>query len=150
MNYMKKLENKIRKEKEEVENIDSRIAELKIQRREVLSRVAAFEEAREFMPDSSDQMENKGHPLKGIRKGSFADKARTILLQNNRPLKIIQILNEMGEPKSRRQTIGGILSNYVRRGEIFSRPEPGVFGLLEFESEEEDNIDDLSKRLKAI
>jgi len=46
---------------------------------------------------------------------------------------ITELLEAIGKPGDRmnRSALGGSIAAYVRKGEIFTRPAPNTFGLLE-------------------
>ena len=54
-----------------------------------------------------------------------------------KPLHINEILNVLKlEPnKKNRLSLSGSLSGYARRGEVFTRPAPNTFGLVEFHTQ---------------
>ena len=82
---------------------------------------------------------------KTLRKGSFADKARQYLLQVNEAQKLDLILSGIEEGKDKRQSLSGVLSQYVRAGIFFTRPFPGTFGLKEWEEKIELNQKDVKE-----
>lgn len=62
---------------------------------------------------------------------------RRLILEAGKPLYIDDILRGLDLPLTRetRDEIRQLLLSWVRRGEIFSRPRPAVFGLIELESD---------------
>ncbi|MBM3758521.1 MAG: hypothetical protein FJW38_31685 [Acidobacteria bacterium] len=81
-----------------------------------------------------------------LRPGSAVAKAREAILKANRPLHVTDILTAIGRPvdKGNRVSLGGSLSGYVKRGEIFTRPAPNTFGLIELNHTEmpSDSVDE--------
>jgi len=73
---------------------------------------------------------------KGLRRGSGPAKARKALRNIRQPLHITRLLTEMGLPVNRktRSALSSALAAYARRGEVFTRPAPNTFGLVEFGS----------------
>ena len=69
-----------------------------------------------------------------LRPGTALAKARDAITKAGHPLHVSEILKAIGKPadKKYRISLGGSLSGYVRRGEIFTRPAPNTFGLIEF------------------
>jgi hypothetical protein len=67
-----------------------------------------------------------------LRPGSAVAQARDAIRAAGRPLHINDIIRAMGRPlgQQARVSLGGSISNYVRRGEIFIRTAPNTFGLL--------------------
>jgi hypothetical protein len=60
---------------------------------------------------------------------------RRILAGAGQPLFIDEILHELGQPVSRdaREDLRRLVLPWVRRGEVFTRPRPGTYGLAEWE-----------------
>ena len=71
--------------------------------------------------------------LLGVKDKSMVDQARDIILQRGHPVHITEMLRAMGREVTRenRVTVTGALAAYVRRGDIFTRPAPNQFGLIE-------------------
>lgn len=87
---------------------------------------------------------NGQHKEIRFRAGSTVEQAYVLLKEHGQPMHIMDILAGIGRPttKSERQSLGGQLSGYVRREQVFERPEPGKFGLLEFRDDEDSNTTD--------
>jgi len=90
-----------------------------------------------------------------VRQGSAMARTRDMILAAKRPLHITEILQQLGKANDRkaRASLSGALGAYVRRGEIFVRPKPNTFGLVElghheFELAEEEPPSDFGS-LKA-
>jgi len=69
-----------------------------------------------------------------VRHGSKLAKARDAIKAAGKPLHITDILKAIGQtniPKHR-VSLAGSLAAYVRKGEVFTRPAPNTFGLVEF------------------
>lgn len=62
---------------------------------------------------------------------------RRLILEAGQPLYIDDILRGLDRPLNRdgREEIRQLLLSWVRREEIFTRPRPGVFGLVELEGD---------------
>lgn len=71
----------------------------------------------------------------GIRPGSMIHKAQMVLRQEGKPLHVGDLLNRMGREvtKKNRMSLSGSLGTYVRNKQVFSRPAPNTFGLIEFD-----------------
>lgn len=69
-----------------------------------------------------------------LRSGSMAEKAYKVLKNNEKPLYIDDILSDMKRAvnKKNKVSLSSVLSQYARKNEIFSRPAPNTFGLLEW------------------
>jgi hypothetical protein len=50
------------------------------------------------------------------------------------------LLKKLGKPETKeaRVSLAGSIASYARKNEIFSRPEPNTFGLLEVDGEKEE------------
>lgn len=71
----------------------------------------------------------------GIRPGSMIHKAQMVMRQAGKPLYVDDLLNRMGREvtKKNRMSLSGSLGTYVRNRQVFTRPAPNTFGLIEFE-----------------
>ncbi len=60
---------------------------------------------------------------------------RRLIREAGQPLYIDEILRGLDRPLSRdtREEVRQLLLSWVRRGEIFTRPRPAIFGLIELE-----------------
>ena len=135
----RKIESKIRKKREELNVVQDQITELRSTVREIEAYISGQEEILKMVPATTA---NGSDESVAIRRGSLADKAREYLRKENRPIKLMEILSGLGMEKARRQTLSGTLSSYVRKGQIFTRPFPGTFGLVEFENEINEKAED--------
>jgi len=75
-----------------------------------------------------------GETKKVLRNGSHADKAYKALKKAGEPLYVDQMLTAMKRAvsKKNRITVANVLAQYARKNEIFSRPAPNTFGLIEW------------------
>jgi hypothetical protein len=71
-----------------------------------------------------------------LRPGTALAKARDAIKKAGHPLHVSEILKALGKPpdKKYRISLGGSLSGYVRKGEVFTRSAPNTFGLIELGS----------------
>ena len=74
-----------------------------------------------------------------LRSGSAVAKAKDHILRQGAPVHISELLAALGKDQTRenRASLTSSLSAYVRRGEIFTRPAPNTFGLIELGHAEE-------------
>jgi hypothetical protein len=117
-----------------IEKKQQEISELEAQIREHKTYLQALLDIAKLMPkDGASRAPN-------IRPNSSVAKAREALQKAGQPLHVTKILEAMGRhnTKKERLSLSGSLSQYVRNDEIFSRPEPNVFGLLEWDSKDSD------------
>lgn len=71
---------------------------------------------------------------RALRRGSGPAKAQKALRAVGHALHITKLLGEMGQPVNRktRSALSSALAAYARKGEVFTRPAPNTFGLVEF------------------
>ncbi len=134
MNERKKIEDRIRKKEEEVQ-------ELEAQTRDARVYVRALQDVLKMLPRETESASDSPTTL---RVGSSVAIARDIILKKGVPVHITELLKDMGKDLTResRASLGSSLAAYVRKGEIFTRPAPNKFGLVELghtEKEEGDN-----------
>lgn len=67
-----------------------------------------------------------------LRPNSAMAKARDALRKLRKATHIDELIVAMGIPPEKKRSITGQLSLYARREQIFSRPKPNTFGLLEW------------------
>lgn len=106
------------------------IATLESQIRESSSYVQALEDTLKLLP--RDGL-NDGGAEQVLRPTSSVFRAREAIRKAGRPMHITELLEAIGKPGDRmnRSALGGSIAAYVRKGEIFTRPAPNTFGLLE-------------------
>ena len=68
-----------------------------------------------------------------LRKGSLVAQARDVILSKGEPVHIDDLLLALGKDVTResKASLAGSLAAYVRKEEVFSRPAPSTFGLIE-------------------
>ena len=109
------------------------VKELELQIREANSYIQGLQDVLKIIPrDGSD---DKRAEL-NLRPNSDMAKARDFLRKVSTPMHVGEILKGIGkgDSKPNRLSLSGSLGDYVRKGEIFTRPAPNTFGLTEFES----------------
>ena len=109
-------------------------------RRELVDLEQSMREARVYIQALEDTLKilpregvNDGSADSVLRPNSNVARARDAILRAGSPLHVSAILETLQKPptKSARAAISGALGAYVRRGEIFTRPAPNTFGLVE-------------------
>lgn len=82
---------------------------------------------------SGDEPEEAGPAEAMPRAGSSVAQARDVILARGEPVHVNDLLEAAGRAPSRenRVSLTSSLSAYVRRGDIFTRPAPNTFGLIE-------------------
>lgn len=126
MNTRDEILKRIEKKQEEIRGLENNV-------REAMAYIQALQDTLKFLPKDKDSQLSA---YRSLRKGSEMEKVRLFLLKAGKPLYIEDILKGIGKEKESRNAIAGSLSAYTRRNEIFTRPEPGTFGLIEFETKE--------------
>src|SRR5687767_8758672 len=110
-----------------IEKKQQEIMELGLQIREATAYVQALQDTLRLLPKDASQ------PQQALRPGTGVAKAREAIKKAGKPMHISDILKAIGFPvdKSHRLSLSGSLAGYVRREEIFTRPAPNTFGLVE-------------------
>lgn len=136
MSSRSKIEERIKRKEAEVVELDGKI-------REARAYIQAMQDVLKMLPRDEDT------PADTIlREGSGVAKARDAILEAGRPLHISKILAALGREMNNknRANLSGSISAYVRRDEIFTRPAPNTFGLVEQgdteNAESQEQIDD--------
>ena len=117
------LEKRIEKRREEIAALHTKIRESQVY-------IAALEEALRVL--SRDGV-NDGNAGNVLRQGSNTALARQAILSAGRPMHLEELLKALKKESTRpnRTGLSGALAAYVRKGEIFTRPAPNTFGLIE-------------------
>jgi len=132
----RKIEEKIAKKQHEIQ-------ELELQMREAKSYIQALQDVAKMLPKDGDGMREiretadvSQTAAESMRAGSYVYDARQAILAAGKPLHVVKILSASGRPNDRKNRIGmsGSLAAYVRRNEIFTRPKPNTFGLIELDA----------------
>lgn len=148
MGFRQKIEEKIQKKEDEIRELETRMKEGR-------AYIQAMQETLKLLP-RDDMNASTGETQ--LKKNSMIYKTLAVLKKANRPMHVTEILKALGKPddKKQRVSLSGSLGWYVRKNELFTRPQPNTFGLLnagganiddqlpdDFGSMEEDNqVDD--------
>ena len=137
MGLRKELKRKIEKKNDEVEKLRARRSEHLEKCRELLTQILegksyiqALQEALKLVP-----REDPSEAALELRKGSALSAARDAILAAGKPLHINDLLAALGKALDHgsRSALSGSLAAYVRNNEVFTRPAPNTFGLIELE-----------------
>jgi len=133
MNERKKIEDRIRKKEEEVQHLEAQARDARVY-------VKALQDVLKMLPRES---ESAVEAQSTLRVGSAVAIARDIILKRGVPVHIADLLKDMGKDLTResRASLGSSLAAYVRKGEIFTRPAPNKFGLVELGHTEKEEGD---------
>lgn len=123
MDIREELQKRIEKKEQEIREYERKIAEAS-------AYLQALGDMLRLLPKTSATPPN---PDMALRPGTAMAKAREAIKKAGKPLHIVDILNAIGRPVNRenRGSIGGSLSAYVRKGEVFAKVAPNTFGLVE-------------------
>lgn len=120
----RRIESLIRKKEAEIQLLESQ-----------LSAARAYLQALQDVSKVLPRKQPVGtEAASALRPGSMVAQAREAILRHGSAMHISQILLAIGKKTTRkdRASLSGSISAYVRRGEIFTRPAPNQFGLVEF------------------
>lgn len=122
MNERRKIEERLRKKEEEIQDLEARIRDARIY-------MQALQDVLKILPRNPE----KGSSGRVLRAGSNMSQVRDFILQQGRPAHVSELLEALGKEPTReaRASLSGSLAAYVRKGEIFTRPSPNTFGLIE-------------------
>ncbi len=120
------LQKRIDRKRGEIAEAEGRIRDARIY-------IQAMEDALRLLPRDESSGEELAVSPANLRPGSKVDKARNAIREANRPLHIGELVTALGikSTQEKRAALAGSLSSYARRGEIFTRPAPNTFGLIE-------------------
>jgi hypothetical protein len=130
MNERRKIEEKLRKKEEEICEFEAKIRDARIY-------VQALRDVLKILPRGSERNIRAG----ALRPGSGMAKVREFILEKGCPGHVTELLEALDRPATReaRASLSGSLAAYVRKREIFTRPSPNTFGLIELGHETQDN-----------
>jgi hypothetical protein len=135
MSERKLIEDRLRKKEQEVRSYEERIREAKIYvqaLRDILKMMDRAVEV-EISPDTT------------LKPRSMISQAREAIIKKGAPIHIDDLLEALGKEVNRenKASLAGSIAAYVRRNEIFTRPAPSTFGLVELGHETaEDEADE--------
>lgn len=125
MHIQRELERRIEKKRQEV-------AALKEQLHTAETYLEALLDTVKILPKEGDAA-----PV--LRPDSDLARARDFIRTRGCPLHVSEILKGINKDpnKANRVSLSGSLGSYVRKGNIFTKPAPNTFGLIELEKNEE-------------
>lgn len=121
LHLRKKLEDKIRKERQAVEQSAAELAEAE-------ARLSGYKDAIKMLgKDADDPTEPE------LRAGSELFRIREAIRAMGQPLSLAQMLEALGEQDNpqKRNSVRGSVGRYARDNKIFVQTAPNTFGLLE-------------------
>ena len=119
-----------------IEKKEMEIRELEMQMAAANAYLQALQETVRLLP--KDPLAGPASPAQVLRPGSAMARSREAILNAGKPLHITELLKALGRPvdKNSRVSLSGSLSAYVKRSEVFTRPAPNTFGLIELNHSE--------------
>lgn len=134
MGLREEIQRKLDKKEEEKWNLLDQIRACDIY-------ISSLQDVLKMMPREAEPGKERS-----LRPGTAVSQARDAIRKAGKPLHIGQLLEALGkaDSKKHRLALSGSLATYVRREEIFTRPEPNTFGLMEFRQNGEEYSEDES------
>lgn len=146
MAVREEFQKRIERKQQEIRDLETKI-------REANAYLQALLDSMKWLP-REESLAN-GNQL--LRPGTTLAKAQEAIQKSGHPMHVADILKAIGKPTDRknRVSLGGSLSGYVRRKEIFTRPAPNTFGLIEMEnsaanSSTKTEVSELPKNFGAV
>lgn len=123
MNERRRIEDRLRKKEQEIQELEEKVKNGRVY-------IQALQDVLKLLPKEPDAAKSAST----LRPGSAMEQARGVLRDAGEPLHVDDILRRMGKAVTRetKVAVSGSIAAYVRRGEIFTRPAPNTFGLVEF------------------
>ncbi len=122
MGIRQEFQKRIEKKQQEIKDLESKI-------KEANSYLQALLDSMKWLPRDG----NDSAGTQTLRPGTTLAKAQEAIREAGHAMHVADILKAIGKPsdKKNRVSLGGSLSGYVRSREIFTRPAPNTFGLIE-------------------
>ena len=122
MSERREVEEKLRRKEQEIMGLEEKVKAARV-----------YAQALRDVLKIMDGSKGDGTVEVVLRNGSAVAKAKEEIIRQGAPVHISQLLEALGKEQTRenRASLTSSLSAYVRRGEIFTRPEPNTFGLIE-------------------
>ena len=108
------------------------IADLEQQIALARSYLQALQDSMKALPKETPSQANGDDSATDLRPGTLLARTRDALQKHGKPLHITEILAVLGieNTKNARVSLVGSLGAYVRKGQVFSRTGPNIFGLI--------------------
>ena len=128
------IERKIKRKESEIESLQRKLGAARVY-------LQALKDVLRAVDNTTDDNDDGGGTGEShLRKGSAVAQARDVILERGVPVHIDELLQRIGKEPTRenKASLAGSLSAYVRRGEVFTRPAPATFGLVELQHVEQE------------
>ena len=124
------IESRIKRKESEIQSLEKKLAAARVY-------LQALRDIMRALDQEPDGAGSSGTPL---RKGSAVTRAREVILESGTPVHVDALLQHLGKEATRenKASLTGSLAAYVRRNEVFTRPAPNTYGLIELQHFEED------------
>lgn len=125
------LEKRIRKQRADLDGIERDIAELESRKRTCTAVLNELETLLRLLPKTAA---GKVLAEKKLRVDTDPFRAREVLRRNRGPLHVKDLLERIGGEtgRNRRSSLASQLGAYAKRGEIFTKEGPNLFGLANY------------------
>jgi hypothetical protein len=122
MSELEKIRDRLRKKEHEIQGLEEKIRTARVY-------VQALQDILKLL--GSEKTEQAAEST--LKAGSGVAQAREVILKKGVPVHITELLSALGKELTResRASLTSSIAAYVRRGELFTRPAPNTFGLLE-------------------
>lgn len=115
--------DKIREKEAEVQRLEDKLRTARVYLQALRDVLQSIDSGRSPLPRSDST----------LRAGSSVTQAREAILRAGKPIHISDLLAVLGREVTRetRASLTSSLAAYARRGDVFTRPAPNTFGLVE-------------------
>ena len=134
MGLRERFDEKIKKKEAEIQYHENIIRDAKVY-------IQALQDSIKLLPKEENVTTS---PEEKFRRGSDVYKTYELLKNTGSPMHINDILKGIGKTTSKRDrtSLCGSIGFYKRKNEIFTRPAPNTFGLIEWDSKPKEPPDD--------
>jgi hypothetical protein len=124
MDDRQKIQDRLKKKGQEIQGLEERL-------RTARTYVTALQDILKLL-GSNEQEREPPVSRTILRAGSSVDQARQAILKSGAPVHISALADAIGQDtREGRISLASSIAAYVRKGEIFTRPAPNTFGLVE-------------------
>jgi hypothetical protein len=122
MSELEKIRDRLRKKEQEIQSLEEKLRSARVY-------VHALQDILKLI--GSEKVEPSIEST--LKAGSGVAQARDVILKKGVPVHVTELLSALGKELTResRASLTSSIAAYVRRGEVFTRPAPNTFGLLE-------------------
>jgi hypothetical protein len=113
------IEDRLRKKEAEIQSLEDKIRNARIY-------VQALSDVLKVMSGATVSGDDET-----LKPGTMIAQARDALEAAGKPLHVDELLQAIGRPLESKSSLTGSIAAYVRRNEVFTRPGPNIFGLID-------------------